>query len=646
MAPVEKSDIERKYFSTCYPGPLPSTGDEKLDALVGALATPEKVNDAGIRKKALAGGPAALLPLVHADTLKLGWQEHDEKVLRKLGTKEKKEYQRLSQRGYAETNTRIQFVRWLLRAVATIQGGRSRMLKSLSEAHGPEAKQLVASVLLESKPSTAELAQVGAAIDLEAWDGKDAAGLRYYISGAAALLAADPSKAYQRLSKIFTRRGVAAEHQMNAVLGAMVQPRDYDPRWPKIVAALLGDKTIKDRTLKYSVLSALLGLPADPVVIEPVLATLPKDPKRVANDYVEPQINVLGRVADARVLPYLVEALKNSWMVWPAAFAGFERAGDPAMVNVIREWLAKNGDKGGERDQRGKQVIARLEKLGPVPAAKPEKVKPPRAKKRATLVFKKGPKPQHPALPSIDEQRKVLLELFAEAGLAKHAEALIRPSVRLHATRVEESTVPGGATKLGGRPDLPADVEWPREQNEPLTFLAQLDLGELAPLLPKGALPSSGLLSFFVGEDPDGAAGYLETARVLHTRKGARLVRRDAPEDYFGRIYQACIVKPVPMLKIPSPSNPNLTKRLKGRASDAYADRVAVEPEDVEFQVLGFRDHGWDAENPASAQLLFQCPSNDQAEMSFGDVETLCFYVGAKDLAKGDFSKVWPYFGD
>ena len=65
-------------------------------------------------------------------------------------------------------------------------------------------------------------------------------------------------------------------------------------------------------------------------------------------------------------------------------------------------------------------------------------------------------------------------------------------SVRL--VPVEESS---NRTRIGGEPDLPADVEWPTINGGPVPFLAQVDLAEIHAVLPIEHLPTSGLLSVF-----------------------------------------------------------------------------------------------------------------------------------------------------
>lgn len=67
-------------------------------------------------------------------------------------------------------------------------------------------------------------------------------------------------------------------------------------------------------------------------------------------------------------------------------------------------------------------------------------------------------------------------------------------------------------------------------------------------------------------------------------------------------------------------TNRHLTKLLKGTRLDSYEQEVYGEPPLLP-QLLGYRVHGYDAEEPATAQMLLQLPGDDQTEMEFGDVD-------------------------
>lgn len=96
-----------------------------------------------------------------------------------------------------------------------------------------------------------------------------------------------------------------------------------------------------------------------------------------------------------------------------------------------------------------------------------------------------------------------LQQVFAAAGFSRlipHIDTLVRPSIRLITAPVDESTLPTGASKLGGLPDLPVDAYWPTWHDLPQSFLAQLRLADVQPFLQGAlaeALPEQGMLWFF-----------------------------------------------------------------------------------------------------------------------------------------------------
>lgn len=169
--------------------------------------------------------------------------------------------------------------------------------------------------------------------------------------------------------------------------------------------------------------------------------------------------------------------------------------------------------------------------------------------------------------------------------LARRLAALARPSVWLETRKVEDETdVALGTTKLGGRPDMPANADWPvrptypdapkriarcREEAEapdshwswataedcesfrrdyaqmaeilespyPLQFICQIDFAEMwrtGPLDPD--FPKSGLLSVFYdvlempwGFDPPDHAG---SAILFHDQGPEALTRLETPEEF------------------------------------------------------------------------------------------------------------------
>ncbi|MCZ3389261.1 MAG: DUF1963 domain-containing protein [Actinomycetia bacterium] len=126
-----------------------------------------------------------------------------------------------------------------------------------------------------------------------------------------------------------------------------------------------------------------------------------------------------------------------------------------------------------------------------------------------------------------------------------------RPSARL--VRAE----PGGeaAAVLGGLPQLPSDVDWPMLGDEPLRFLANLNLAAVHKVLPSAPLPPDGSLLFFATYDSEGPGGdtvmFVAASipasrpgwRVLYVPAGFETAERLCPPhpnldvfDAFGRV--------------------------------------------------------------------------------------------------------------
>jgi hypothetical protein len=128
------------------------------------------------------------------------------------------------------------------------------------------------------------------------------------------------------------------------------------------------------------------------------------------------------------------------------------------------------------------------------------------------------------------------LELLEPCGLADRLDevrALLRPSLRLHLTALEEreaNELEVGSTHFGGDPDLPPALAWPDVDGEPMVFVAQLDLAEFADHEAASELPREGLLSFFYAPIPPDGYALEHPVAVLHLRDREVLERRPAPE--------------------------------------------------------------------------------------------------------------------
>jgi hypothetical protein len=128
---------------------------------------------------------------------------------------------------------------------------------------------------------------------------------------------------------------------------------------------------------------------------------------------------------------------------------------------------------------------------------------------------------------------------------------LVRPSVVIATTRAKASSFPVGASRIGGRPDVPQSFEWPTWQRQPLSFLGQLNLAELKTF--QLGLPDEGLLSFFYCFDAS-----LETARPQRGGAGRVFFFQDAslqrrkPSRAADNPFEPCSVRYIGYPSLPS----------------------------------------------------------------------------------------------
>jgi hypothetical protein len=120
-----------------------------------------------------------------------------------------------------------------------------------------------------------------------------------------------------------------------------------------------------------------------------------------------------------------------------------------------------------------------------------------------------------------------------------------KKAARIRAAKVADSSIPIGASKLGGNPDLSAMLSWPMDGERPMSFLAQLRLEDVAPFDDDALVPHEGLLLFFAS-----VAGGEAKGRVLRASAEAELVRTAPPKSAFDAPhYDACTIE---LASIPS----------------------------------------------------------------------------------------------
>ncbi len=279
--------------------------------------------------------------------------------------------------------------------------------------------------------------------------------------------------------------------------------------------------------------------------------------------------------------------------------------------------------------------------------------------------------------------------------LAAYLKEIMKNAILLE--RDEEAAEPPvGTSKIGGVPHLPADFQWPyyeaesydgEVENQPLSFIAQIDLAAAAPFDRDSLLPGRGYLYFFYetvsqkwGFDPKDAG----CARVYYFDVTAdRLVQTPLPEalpeearvplsvlslrtmDELPGYEEFCELTDVKRF------GPDFCWGSYEQAAESHIQYTDCNPDEV-CKLLGYADlvqgsmlgecaqvtaglycgDGKAYQNASQAQkaalaadarnwtLLAQFGTLSD-EIMFGDCGCIYFYIRKQDLAARRFDRVW-----
>jgi len=272
------------------------------------------------------------------------------------------------------------------------------------------------------------------------------------------------------------------------------------------------------------------------------------------------------------------------------------------------------------------------------------------------------------------DEPKLMDRLIEMHNLQNHRRELrkiARPGILLRTTKATEARIALGATKIGGRPDLPPKTAWPAYQDgKPLAFLAQIHLAEVAKLgVPIKGLSSEGLLSVFSAwgwldpdsSDPrtpeDGNEDQSGWTVALLTPPRVKLERFRTPRGLNS--FKAAAVELTPILSLPNHrAEPPLAalawtdddyKRFDEMQSDYRAVQMGHWLKDrnpfVSHHLLGgyalFQQEFPPELLDKGLAMLLQIGSDGNTAMNWGDGGELTFYTDAKAMAKGRLERIW-----
>lgn len=277
---------------------------------------------------------------------------------------------------------------------------------------------------------------------------------------------------------------------------------------------------------------------------------------------------------------------------------------------------------------------------------------------------------------------KQIMEQLEEAGLKEYSSAIVNwifPTAELILNPVPDITIPIGASKVGGNPDLPNNMQWPKWKDYEMTFIAQINLAECPVSIP---LPKSGLLSFFYAVEPmyedDEFYDNPNTCKVFYF--DAELSKQTIRSDIPNNISDSAKMKPnkimyKPGLSVPTAESSYLESLGLGWngnrdhfdkywkyfmpkwQKEGYINRLMGHPDQVQgdMQVsceLAVGSYSWHDLNDSVIKekivqsalkwrLLLQIDSEeDKTGIMWGDVGRIYFWIHEDDLASLCFERV------
>lgn len=279
-----------------------------------------------------------------------------------------------------------------------------------------------------------------------------------------------------------------------------------------------------------------------------------------------------------------------------------------------------------------------------------------------------------------------------EALVREHGQGLpvdvivggLRVATQLRASASTVESLPIGASRLGGQPDVPAGFVWPRwegfegtDEHDgnrplPLSFLAQISLREFPDAT--GLLPETGWLLFFYdaaqqpwGFDPRDRG----CARVIWVDTPIKaLVRTEGPHDSLE--FESTLAVPELTATLPR-WNVHLGLDLEDDASDRYSklsEELVAGPEphhrvlgwpkvvqnemELQCQLVSNGLYCGDSSGYASPEakkleegvsdwiLLLQLDTDEEGPgWMWGDAGCIYFWIRRQDLAARNFDAVW-----
>lgn len=244
------------------------------------------------------------------------------------------------------------------------------------------------------------------------------------------------------------------------------------------------------------------------------------------------------------------------------------------------------------------------------------------------------------------------------AGLGKYW-GVLKPHIRtgfyMTPTMMDEGKIKIGTSKIGGRPDVPANFKWPYWNKHPMSFLAQINLKEFPMASVHSGYPTSGILYFFYVYDPElwydnksYDADKSNNNVVFYTAETSKLVRMVPPKALQeSQIFKSSLIERKMELTIPDGDYLLFNNLIKNK-EDLEKYNLEFRPKFMEtynrgigFRFLGHMTPLQYGGHPSDEILLFQADSDNELGMDWDLSGLLYFFMKEADFEKLFFDNVY-----
>lgn len=238
----------------------------------------------------------------------------------------------------------------------------------------------------------------------------------------------------------------------------------------------------------------------------------------------------------------------------------------------------------------------------------------------------------------------------------KYFEPHMLPELRINLTKVKDSSIKVGTSKVGGLPDLPDEMEWPTtSKTDELVFIAQINFQEINKYKSVAEhLPKEGLVSFFFASKKSECWRHTSQPfcfKVIYNTN-SKLSRRknDSKEERKYKTYPSCKMEFEEAYSLPL-WNYKYIDQYKSEAEDcaygagafmlAYMD-IRNAYDEHRTKIFGYANEiqGEMRAEDEEWMLLFQLDSEKEALMQWNDSGHLFFWIKKTDLAALNFDNM------